>query len=289
MDAARAIKLSQGARYGVASLTVQDVRERVRSRYPEAAPVPDPPVLDALLQEAGFDFQWNPTLKGVGGYVSRLRDSMSVSSRSESAVRHTTGIDSEGEIEVTPEIADARQFEERLRHGIKEGSFCTLLVNPKYYARAYQELARRFPVELVDFEGLFLGVLRKVVDTAGAKWDAVVNADATPGDARWDKLMILVKRAMPLVEERLRMVKKPMLVIYAGLLARYEQMSLLERLRDKVGRRGGIPGFWLLVAGDHQALMDGKVVPVLGAGQRARIPDSWLENKHRGNGGKGSE
>ena len=70
MDAARAIKLSQGALHGVASLTVQEVRERVRSRYPEAAPLPDPPVLDTLLQEAGFEFQWNPTLKGVGGYVS---------------------------------------------------------------------------------------------------------------------------------------------------------------------------------------------------------------------------
>ena len=70
MDAARAIKLSQGALYGVASLTVQEVRERVRSRYPEAAQLPDPPVLDTLLREAGFEFQWDPTLKGVGGYVS---------------------------------------------------------------------------------------------------------------------------------------------------------------------------------------------------------------------------
>ena len=93
---ARAIKLSQGALYGVASLTVQEVRERVRSRYPEAAPLPDPPVLDTLLQEAGFEFQWNPTLKGVGGYVSRLRDSLSVSSRSESAVRQSTGMAPEG-------------------------------------------------------------------------------------------------------------------------------------------------------------------------------------------------
>ena len=181
-------------------------------------------------------------------------------------------------------MADARQFEERLRHGIKEGSFYTLLVNPKYYQRACQELCRRFPVELVDFEGLFLDALRQVVDKAGAKWDAVVNADATPGDARWDKFMVLVKRAMPLVEQELCCVRKPMLVVYAGLLARYEQMDLLERLRDKIGRRDGIPGLWLLVPGDHQALMDGKAVPVLSPGQRVRIPESWLENKHRGAG-----
>ena len=284
MDPARAIKLSQGALHGVASLTVQEVRERVYSRYPEAAPLPGPPVLDRLLQEAGFEFQWNPTLKGVGGYVSRFRDSLTVSSRSESAVRQATGMAPEAGLEVTPEIADARQFEERLKHGIKEGSFYTLLVNPKCYQRACQELSRRFPVELVDFEAVFLDALRQVVDKAKAKWDAVVSADATPGDARWDKFMVLVKRAMPLVEQELSSVRKPMLVVYAGLLARYEQMDLLERLRDKIGRRDGIPGLWLLVPGDHQALMDGKAVPLLGPGQRARIPESWLENKHRANG-----
>ncbi len=109
-----------------------------------------------------------------------------------------------------------------------------------------------------------------------------MSADATPGDAKWDRFMILVKRTIPLVEEQLISAKKPMLVIYAGLLARYEQMGLLERVREKVGRRGGIPGLWLLVPGDHQALMDGKVVPVLSPGQRARIPESWIENRHRG-------
>ena len=94
--------------------------------------------------------------------------------------------------------------------------------------------------------------------------------------------MVLVKRAMPLVEEQLGLVKKPMLVIYAGLLARYEQMGLLERLRDKIGRRDGIPGLWLLVPGDHQALMDGKAIPVLSPGQRVRIPETWIANEHRG-------
>jgi hypothetical protein len=83
-----------------------------------------------------------------------------------------------------------------------------------------------------------------------------------------------VKRAIPIVEEQLGTAKKPMLVIYAGLLARYGQMAMLERLRDKTG-------LWLLVPGDHQALMDGKAIPLIGRGQQVRIPESWLENKHR--------
>ena len=260
-----------------ASGSAADIRRRHRSRTRRCS--------IGLLEDAGFELEWNPTFKGVGAYESRHRDPLSVSSSSASAVRHSTAINPDAAVEITPEIADARQFEERLRHGIKEGSFYTLLVNPKYYQRAYQELSRRFPIELVDFEELFLRALRQVVDKAGAKWDAVVSADAIPGDGKWDKLMVLVKRAIPIVEEQIGSAKKPMLVIYAGLLARYGQMVLLERLRDRIGRRDGIPGLWLLVPGDHHALMDGKAIPLIGRGQQVRIPESWIGNRHRAGGG----
>ncbi len=93
--------------------------------------------------------------------------------------------------------------------------------------------------------------------------------------------MTLVQRAMPLVEQRLLAAQSTMLVIYAGLLARYEQMDLLNRLSEKVGRRDGIPGLWLLIPNPHLALLDGKPVPLIGPGQQARIPDSWLQNVHR--------
>lgn len=52
--------------------------------------------------------------------------------------------------------------------------------------------------------------------------------------------------------------------------------------REKVGRRDSIPGLWLLLPGDNQALIDGKPVPLMGPGQKARIPASWLKNMHRG-------
>ena len=75
--------------------------------------------------------------------------------------------------------------------------------------------------------------------------------------------------------------RRTMLMIYPGLLARYDQMDLLTRLSQKVGRSDGIPGLWLLLPGDQQALIDGRAVPLLGPGQRARIPESWLQNVHR--------
>lgn len=73
-----------------------------------------------------------------------------------------------------------------------------------------------------------------------------------------------------------------MLLTYVGLLARYDQMTLLERLRERVELGGDLRSCWILLPGDQQALIDGKAVPLLGSGQRARIPESWLQNVHRG-------
>jgi hypothetical protein len=284
MEAVRALKLSQGALYGVSPLTVNEMRERVRSRYPEAQELPDRPALDTMLEEAGIDLRWDSTAKGVGGYVGRSHDAYPVSTESKLPSRQPTALVPQDATDIPPELADARQFEERLQHGIKDGSFYTLLVAPKYYERAYQELTRRFPVELVDFEGLFLDALRAAAAKARVNWDLVIQTDAKPNQGDWNKLQLLVGRAVAAVEEKLAQAEKPVLLIYAGLLARYNRMDLLERLRDRVGRRGGIPSLWLLIPGDYQAVMDGKAVPILSPGQRARVPVSWIDNDHRGTG-----
>ena len=283
MDAARAIKLSQGAIYGVPTLTVQQIRERIAGRYPEAAPLPDRTALDDLLHAAGFDFEWKTNAQGVGRYVSRQRDMVSVTSGSESASRLATAPGQLLPGEITPEIADARQFEERLERGLKDGAFLALLVTPKNYQRAAKELCERFPVELIDFESLFIDSLQQVVEKAGGKWEAVVNADAEGGTPQWNKFMVLVNRAMPAIEQQLQSSPRTILLTYPGLLARYEQMSLLTTLRDKVGRKDGIPGLWMLIPGDTQPLLDGKAIPIISPGQRTRIPESWITNIHRGN------
>lgn len=281
MDAGRALKLSQGAIYGVKELTTREVRDRVRSRYPESAPLPDHPVLDELLRESGFEFRWDETLKGVGGYVSKLRDVISVTSESRSTSRAQSGVAVNGVDDISPELADERQFEERLRHGIKDGSFYALLVTPRFYACAARVLSDDFALEVVDFEGIFLDALREVAERARVSWDVVVKTDARPNQGDWDKLRLLVNRAMPIVEERIVAVRKPVLLIYANLIARYDRMDLLERLRDRVGRRDGLPGLWVLIPGDQQPFMDGKAVPVLSPGQRVRVPVSWVKRKRR--------
>jgi len=81
-------------------------------------------------------------------------------------------------------------------------------------------------------------------------------------------------------------MQRPVLLMYPGLIARYEQLQFLEHLRDGSGRNGSVPGVWLLLAAaDHQTtlpMIDGRPVPVLGHGQWAWVPDAWLTNEHRG-------
>ncbi|MEY2979677.1 MAG: Serine/threonine-protein kinase PknA, partial [Cyanobacteriota bacterium] len=285
MSSIRALKLSQGALLGVQSLSVQQIHDRVYSRYAKITPLPKRPDLDRLLREAGLNLVWNSTANnGQGGYVSDNAEESSWSHTS-SLQRRSTRSGSEipsHPSQITPEEADARQFEERLQRSFQEGAFLVLMTRRERYENAIQELVNRFAVQLMDFEELFLETLQEVASQAGVNWDLVIQTDATPHQGDWDKLMLLVGRTLPLIEAKLLQATQTILLTYPGLLARYDQMTLLERLREQVGRAGGIQGLWVLVPNPNQAIVAGKTVPVIGPGQRAKIPESWLENQHRG-------
>ena len=116
-------------------------------------------------------------------------------------------------------------------------------------------------------------------------WQVVRSADgADPKSRDWQNLQHLVGRVIPDIEKELLTSEKPVLLVNNGLLARYDQMALLERLRDQVGRPGNCPAMFVLVAGDKQSeqpLLDGKVIPLIAAGQRTPVPESWIQNAHR--------
>jgi hypothetical protein len=80
------------------------------------------------------------------------------------------------------------------------------------------------------------------------------------------------------------------LLVYPGLLARYDQIQLLERMREACGRQHDGPGFIVLIAADeqrHMPVLDGKPIPVILASEWARIPEAWLENAHRSSADRG--
>jgi hypothetical protein len=69
------------------------------------------------------------------------------------------------------------------------------------------------------------------------------------------------------------------------MIARDDQMSILETLRDKVGHDAPCPGLWVLVATDGQndmPVLDHAEIPLITPGQRAKVSESWIDNVHRG-------
>lgn len=75
MEPVRTLKLAQNTLVGLDQITLEEIKNRVRERYPKAAALPPRPALDDVLKEAGLDFEWNPAaLGGQGAYINKLRE-----------------------------------------------------------------------------------------------------------------------------------------------------------------------------------------------------------------------
>ncbi|MCK6556376.1 BREX system serine/threonine kinase PglW [Candidatus Binatia bacterium] len=280
MDPQRALRLAYGALLGTSEVTVEQIRERIRGRYPAASDLPDRPRLDELVREAGWDFEWSAERNA---YRSKVGPFLATTSGTSSLTRYSTS--PEGIVPFSAEVADARQFEERLQHAVKHGDFLVLTVRPRDLQLADDVLSTHFPVERTSLETLLIDEMHAQAAQLHVDWSTVLRADAAARDSRdWENLLRLVGRCLPAIEARLRKAERPLLLVYPGLLVRYGRLDLVERLKESLGRTGGVPGLWLLVpSGEPHAMpvLDGKPIPIITPGQWATIPEPWLRNLHR--------
>lgn len=286
MAATKAVQLALGALVGADQLTPEQIQERVAGRYPESEKLPSRPALDAVLADAGWDVEWQSHLAGgLGAYVPRPAAGVGFTSETFLTRISTTRTPVR---EVTPEVADARRFEERLEYAVAHGSFLALKVRPKLMLRAEHELTARFPVSRQSVEKLLIDAMKAEAARVGADWDVVMRADASARESiEWKNLLMLVRRAISEVEQQLLATPadRTLLLVNPGLLARYDQLEVLDHLRNRVGRPGSPRGAWVLVPADDTQLLpvlDGKPIPVITAGEWANIPEPWLQNAHRG-------
>jgi predicted Ser/Thr protein kinase len=259
------------------------IRERIAARYPEAEPLPDDPAaLQQLLHDVGLDVAWD---EETGTYsLPALHGESSASTRP--GRKSTFDGPRRPAREIDPNVAEARQFEERLRYALRDGSFLVLMVRPREMLGCERQLTRRFPeLVRVSFDRLLLEQLRARAAEDEVDWQVVCEADgAPPGSEDSIHLRGMVAEIIPAVEAELGASHRPVLLVHPGLLARYDRMDVLTRLRDQVGRKGKCPGLWVLVAADEQSelpLIDGREVPLIGSGQRVRVPLAWIDNSHR--------
>jgi serine/threonine protein kinase len=287
MAAERALRLGIGALSGLGigetekGFSVEQIRDRVKSRYPAAEPLPDRPELDALLHKVGLDVRWDADSK----LYQRRESPILVTSGSSIPRRHSTAT-SARHVEVTPDVADARAFEERLQHAYNDGGFLVLTVRPSRMRWAEAELLRRFALERVSFDDLFFDVLREEAKELEVDWSVIEQADgANPSSQDWKNLLHLIGRAGPKIAYNLAQRQEHLLLVHPGLIARYDLMTTLETLRDKVGHDAPCPGLWILVATDGQndmPVLDHAEIPLITPGQRAKVSESWIDNVHRG-------
>ncbi len=285
LPAAKALPLARNGLFGD-ELTVQEIERRLRARFPKCGPLPPRPQLDAVLKEAGFDFEWQPLAADQqGAYRSPRQDSLSssysIGSRKQTQFTVLPGAASD------PEIAQAATIERRLRTSAGEGGYLVLTAEAGHLDLATRELKARFNVEICDLDELFLDALRAEVEAMDdpPSWDVVLAADAAPRDsADWQNLQYLVERALPKVEQRLRHVRRTCLALHPGLLARYGHMNLIAGLAADIGRAGGPGGLWVLApANDSHALptLNGVPIPLTNPNQHTRLTIHWLRNEHR--------
>jgi serine/threonine protein kinase len=276
LSAARAVSLGAGALLGARQLSVDQVRERIAARYPQAQEIPGRPELDRLLGEAGVSLVWDDDSRSFRPPTSSssLTGSGTLT-RTPTVVARPTPVAGIA-IDLVSEAAE--ELERRLAAiAGDDGGFLALTTDPRQLARTERELRDRHGFVRLSLERLLFDAMHAEADAMHVQWPVVLEADASARqDRAWRNLQMLVQRARPAVAQALAALDRPTVLVHPGLLARYGLLSLLEPLQDR-GRRG--PGVVVLIPGDAMHTMpviDDVPLPVVHPSDWARVPREWL-------------
>lgn len=285
MPAQRAIRLALGSLIGPSVLTESQVKDRILGRYPEAEALPSRPALDNLLTDAGADLVFRPEGEQGPGYYPARRFFKPTAGTSTFFGRYSTP---SGSPDLPEELADVRQFEDRLAYSAKQGGFLALVVPPRLSRHAESGLLERFGASLgfhrLSLDRVILETLREEAKKLRVAWGKVLEADENgPGVRDWNNLMRLVARGRPHIQARLLAEKRPLLLVNPGLLARLGLMDIVTELQNATSRADGLPVVWLLVPSPSQGLptLDGAPIPVISSAQWAKVPETWISQCHR--------
>ena len=281
LDGRRALELcaatlKSGTQPGVSEA---DVRERVAARYPEAAPLPARPLLDAYLEPLGF--RWD---EGSARYL-RLGEGhpTTLATAHTSFARAPTGLPTQPRAMDEGAIG-ARQFGEKLKHAIEMNAFRVLGVASNHAQDAAVQLAARLDAELVAFDVELAKEVALQIRKANIKDDDVIHsADrAGPTGEHWSKLVTLVQLAAKALAARLLPNTRPLVLVQPGPIQRYGLADFLRRLVE-VGADRETPAIFLLVPNHDTGGLPriNGTMPIAGIvpGQTLWVSKTWLENR----------
>ncbi|MEJ7786124.1 MAG: hypothetical protein WKF96_15065, partial [Solirubrobacteraceae bacterium] len=284
MSPARALTLGRAALLGGDAISVPEIRRRIAARFPQVQPLPERPELDRLLRDGGFDLRWD---EAIDAYVAPQRVALTGLTSYESSIGRVATATGTTLVRPTtdPKIVEAREFERRLKDAQRDGGMLSLMAYPQELSDAGTEL-RRLGVTVIDVDDLLIRQLHTEASDLGIPdWGIVLAADAQDrASVEWTNLGRLVDRAMPTIEDQIANTGGTVLLEHVGLLGRYGQLGLFDRLRARIMAGAPLRACWTLVPSDDQAdrpAIDGHGIPVLTPNEYSRIPRPWLRNLHR--------
>jgi len=285
MPAVRALRLAQASLLGVDKLTTSQVRERIEGRYPQAESLPTEHArLSSMLREVVPDLHWDPS---ISAWTFLLQKTSSFAGESTMIGRISTA----SQVHIEPaDVAAARAFDERLQRAIDQGQYLVLAVGKQGQETVLAELVARHRVEVVSCEALVLQRLRAEAQRLNIAWTKVLQADAAaPGSTDWTNLQTVVRQAAKDLGDQIGNGDRTVLLSHLGILARYGLLDVLERLRERTQLRPeqsrALHGVLVLVATEgiqEQPVLDGYPIPVLSRAAWTDVPESWIQNAHRG-------
>ena len=287
----RSLRLARAALLGTGILSEEEIRSRLHTRFPDAAPLPGRPALDTLLEEV-VGLRWTPagTLPNGAPHPAGFRlppatPASASTAISSSGTRYRTGTVITGVPEEARRAAD--NAEDRLQRHIQHGGYLVLSVHSSQYVRSIEALAS-IGAATVDMDELLIDAMRVRAAERRIDWErAVLATDAQgPTGARWSShLLPLVREALEAVFQQLLNGSSHVLVVNIGLLARYESLGFLDRLHDALRRaaRMGqtLETLWVLVPADDPDAMptlSGRAVPITSPAEHLALPDWWARN-----------
>ena len=291
LEAEEAVVLSVGALIGSGRpdpndptrrlVTIEEVQERIRSRYPRAAELPDRPALDGLLTRASWDVIWS---EEDDAYRSRVGDALSLDSASSILPRFRTRVRPAEPVEA--DQAQAQSFEQLVTNTLAAGRFLVLKTAPRDLFRAAAELQHRFPeIELMNLDVELFSELEGVLASRGIDIELFFKAEeaGSRNALDWSRVQTVMTDVAGRITERLLASSAPICIHNVGLLARYDLWSPLETLNGLMSGRDTRPCLVLIPGGDSTTstpTVDGSQIPIL-PGQSVVVPDAWLMNAHR--------
>ena len=248
-----------------------ELRERVRSRFPDLPALPQRPDLDALAQQT-LGLVWDETRRRYqapqvsGGY--------------------TTGLDSRPATrvaQVVPVIGPGA-VGQRLEDSRRNRSFVALGVGAQWLDRCLDVLRTRFDIVELDLTHTLMDALHATAAQVGVPWSEVLGADAEmPGSRAHQGLRALAQRSLPAVRQAIEQALadadgRPVLLTDPSLLARYDALGLLAGWMDLATPRP--TAIWLVVPqvhGNVGPVVDARPLPLTAPSQYVTVPPEWIQ------------